>query len=648
LPFQKKTKQLTPSIFFSPHTITRRRARLLTSLLLFANDLAELRKEDLAGIAIADDIIVLCNKYQVPIPDDSALNAAGNTGGAQPTMIISATPDKSNRKLDPTTAAISSAAVSEDSNINDSTTNNNNNNAKNSIDKLEVKIDDGDIGGGGDKEPISRNGEPVSRGVTETNVTRYVEGGTSNMNATQNTGQGGGATFAATVASAISRKTANMAQHTTRSINMNRAVNNMLSEHLTKVYNDLVADRRVWAAYIEMKWFCVQPVGEKQVRYHRVLGIGAFGTVNGCVVSTVGTMLAMKSMMKKRIKAKRAKNQVIAEREALTALAINPSPYALRLRYAYASKDAYHFILPLAIGGDLKFHLQNMNGGFGHHRAKVYAAEVALGLGHLHSLGMINRDLKPRNILLSSAGRCQISDFGLAVSVPDGKTVKGRAGTEGYWSPEVINNHPYSYDCDWWSYGVCIFEFIAGFSPFSTKHTGLKTRNDGTRKGEIKFPDGFDESAKALILGLLAKNVQDRVGCQGQGVNEIFDVKYEYFKSLDLGSIRRCEHKTPWLPEKGHIYAAPQGEIRENDEENNDKIKIEPADEIDFPTFMIEDDHQRDIIKILTISKKNNRISVAPPTFHDKSGGGAGGAGDVVDGDGEGDKSGSGGCCVVT
>ena len=72
----------------------------------------------------------------------------------------------------------------------------------------------------------------------------------------------------------------------------------------------------------------------------------------------------------------------------------------MRLRYAYESKEAYHLILPLAMGGDLKYHLKD--GGFQPERCRIYAAEVALGLGHIHSLGLVIRDLKPRNILLNS------------------------------------------------------------------------------------------------------------------------------------------------------------------------------------------------------------------------------------------------------
>lgn len=372
--------------------------------------------------------------------------------------------------------------------------------------------------------------------------------------------------------------------------------------------------KKLYCLYLQLKAYSLQPLTEYSIKYHRALGVGAFGIVYGCIVSCLGTMLAMKIMNKKKIKAKNAMSQVTAERDALEALAMHPSPYCLRLRYSFETPEAYHFLLPLAIAGDLQFHLRT--GPFSLERARCYSAQVALGLGHIHSLGMIIRDLKPRNILLTSSGICQISDFGLAMQLGSdtGSTkgmekIKGRAGTEGYWSPEVINGELYGVDADWWSFGACLFEFLAGVCPFSAKHAGVKKRNDATRRGEVKFTANFPECAKPLVLALLDLNIDMR--CIGAD-NVLDDAKWEFWEEFDLDLVRRNEMPAPWLPERGKIYAASQVEIQENDkEEDRHKIKLLPQDAISFDPFVDEEGHQTDICKVLDMLHKDRKLETA-------------------------------------
>ena len=69
---------------------------------------------------------------------------------------------------------------------------------------------------------------------------------------------------------------------------MNMAVTDMIERGLSPAYQRLLADKKKWSTYIHLKWFSLEPVTERQVRYHRVLGMGAFGTVNGCIVAQIG------------------------------------------------------------------------------------------------------------------------------------------------------------------------------------------------------------------------------------------------------------------------------------------------------------------------------------------------------------------------
>lgn len=106
----------------------------------------------------------------------------------------------------------------------------------------------------------------------------------------------------------------------------------------------------------------------------------------------------------------------------------------MSLAYAFETREALCLVLTIMNGGDLKFHIHNMSNmtGFSEDRALFYAAEITLGLEHLHCLNIVYRDLKPENILIDDQGHVRISDLGLAVELEPGGTVKGRVGTVGY------------------------------------------------------------------------------------------------------------------------------------------------------------------------------------------------------------------------
>ncbi|KAM3184502.1 G protein-coupled receptor kinase 2 [Hymenolepis weldensis] len=76
--------------------------------------------------------------------------------------------------------------------------------------------------------------------------------------------------------------------------------------------------------------------------------------------------------------------------------------HSVSLTYTFETKDALCLVLTIMNGGDLKFHIHNMGStsGFPESRARFYAAEITLGLEHLHSLRIVYRDLKPENILI--------------------------------------------------------------------------------------------------------------------------------------------------------------------------------------------------------------------------------------------------------
>ena len=118
-----------------------------------------------------------------------------------------------------------------------------------------------------------------------------------------------------------------------------------------------------------------------------------------------------------------------------------------------------------------------VSGPMGVDQAIDVAAEVATALAEAHERGIIHRDVKPQNIMVTSRGQVKVLDFGVARVAPtfDGNTVTGSgltgtveavAGTIPYMSPEQIRNEPLDGRSDVFSLGIVLHELVTGSRPF--------------------------------------------------------------------------------------------------------------------------------------------------------------------------------------
>ena len=148
-------------------------------------------------------------------------------------------------------------------------------------------------------------------------------------------------------------------------------------------------------------------VGPEDFELIKVIGRGSFGKVM-MVRKKDGSpkIYAMKILRKKAIVERNQVEHTRAEREILEEI---DHPFLMGLHYAFQTPAKLYLVMDMITGGELFFHLKNER-RFKEPRARLYAAEILLGLEHLHSLGVIYRDLKPENILLDE-GPCETDRF---------------------------------------------------------------------------------------------------------------------------------------------------------------------------------------------------------------------------------------------
>ncbi|CAF3675230.1 unnamed protein product [Rotaria sordida] len=122
------------------------------------------------------------------------------------------------------------------------------------------------------------------------------------------------------------------------------------------------------------------------------------------------TKYAIKVINKHDIRKKNLIDQILNERDALATM---HSQFVVRLYYSLQTKDEIYLVMEYMIGGDLMSFLC-IKQVLERHEAQFYVAEIALALDYLHRKGVIHRDLKPDNVLISATGHIKLTDFGLS------------------------------------------------------------------------------------------------------------------------------------------------------------------------------------------------------------------------------------------
>ena len=142
-------------------------------------------------------------------------------------------------------------------------------------------------------------------------------------------------------------------------------------------------------------------------------------------------------------------------------------------------------------------------------------AQVASGLQAAHQKGLVHRDIKPGNIMITPDGKVKVTDFGI-VSLQNEESDITKTGsilgTASYISPEQAQGKPVSIESDLYSLGTVLYELIAGKPPFSGESpisTATKHLTDKPEKLS-NFRKDIPKGVENAVLKLLEKSTFDR------------------------------------------------------------------------------------------------------------------------------------------
>ncbi|MGH9118825.1 MAG: protein kinase domain-containing protein [Acidimicrobiales bacterium] len=197
--------------------------------------------------------------------------------------------------------------------------------------------------------------------------------------------------------------------------------------------------------------------------------------------------------------------------------------------------------------------------------AAAVVAEVAEALDVAHKAGVVHRDVKPGNVLLSEDGRVMVTDFGIAKALQEGEgdlTVTGTTlGTVKYLAPEQVEGEPVDARTDVYALGVILYELVCGRPPFTGDSDAAvalaRLTQPPLRPRQVRA--GVPRPLERVIMRALAREPADRYESAGDlraallvaERNELDDPSFESSLGFDVTSssggftVTRPRHAAP-------------------------------------------------------------------------------------------------------
>jgi predicted Ser/Thr protein kinase len=234
------------------------------------------------------------------------------------------------------------------------------------------------------------------------------------------------------------------------------------------------------------------------------------GTVFSAVDERLGRRVAVKLLKEDLASDPRFLERFRREARAAAALS-HPNVASV---YDYGESDGLPFIVMELVDGRDLSRVMRDDGPLDEARTRTISTQIALALGHAHSAGLIHRDVKPHNVIVTGDDRVKVTDFGIARATGESTlTATGTIlGTAQYISPEQASGESLGPPSDVYSLGIVLYEMLTGAVPF----TGDSPVSVALRhvRDEVPPPSSIDtaipQEYDELVAKATAKQPEDR------------------------------------------------------------------------------------------------------------------------------------------
>jgi predicted Ser/Thr protein kinase len=270
----------------------------------------------------------------------------------------------------------------------------------------------------------------------------------------------------------------------------------------------------------------------KTISHYRVLeklGQGGMGVVYKAEDTKLRRTVAVKFLSREVLQSEGAKARFVYEAQAAAAL---DHPNICTVHEIDESEGQTFIVMAYVEGQSLKEKIAS--GPVRLNEAVEIAIQLAEGLQQAHEKGIVHRDVKPSNVMMSPSGRVKIMDFGLARSSERTEITKAGTtmGTIAYMSPEQARGDKVDHRTDIWSLGVVLYEMISGQLPFGGEHEHAVMYSILNKEPEPlrDVQDGVSPELERIVMRALVKDLESRYS----DIVELLDDLAEYQRRLSV------------------------------------------------------------------------------------------------------------------